>query len=508
MNFEELVNNRKTERLLKHDRIIFFIILAHLPVTAFLIPIGYDTMGFAVVASLLVGVVTAAAYFLVRGSRLFGILAGVILMLISAIMIQTQLGRIEMHFHIFSALALLLIYRDWATVVAAAATIAVHHLLMTALQLGGVQIGDMPLMVFNYDCSWGIAFLHAAFVVFESAILIYYTIIMKREEVTGLQLIAAVTEVDRDHNLAVRLPASENDDVASAFNNMLSNFENLVGSLKATSSNLSSAAQKMIGNTGQVSDNISVQHEQIEHAVTAMTEMSKTIHDVALNSQQASASASEADNEAAKGAQLVNDAVSKTHELLDSMNTASGAMGQLESNVGNIGTVVDVIRGISEQTNLLALNAAIEAARAGEQGRGFAVVADEVRTLAQRTQESTQEIQDIIESLQAVTGKAVSSINTGQEQTDQTSEEIIEAGSALDTIVGAVSQISNMNIQIATAAEEQAAVADSISENISKISESSNQSVERVSDNQAFAQQFQEMSEELDQQINVYRVSQ
>ncbi len=292
MNFEALVENKKTERLLKHDRIIFYIILAHLPITMFLIPLGYDTMGFAIVSSLLVGAVTAAAYYLVRGTRLFGILAGVIIMMISAIMIQTQLGRIEMHFHIFSALALLLIYRDWATVVAAAATIAVHHLLLTGLQLAGVHIGDMPIMVYNYDCSWGIAFLHAAFVVFEAAILVYYTIIMKREELTGLQLIAAVTEVDSEHNLGVRIPADDKDDVAAAFNNMLGNFESLVGNLKTTSSNLSSAAQQMIGNTQQVSDNISVQHEQIEHAVTAMSEMSKTIHDVALNSQQASASAS------------------------------------------------------------------------------------------------------------------------------------------------------------------------------------------------------------------------
>ncbi len=506
MNFDEMIASMRKESLLKHDKLIFYIILAHLPITMFLIPIGYDTMGFAVVASLLVGGATAAAYYLVRGTRLFGILAGVILMMISAIMIQTQLGRIEMHFHIFSAIALMLLYRDWATVVAAAGTIAVHHLLMTGLQLGGVHIGDMPLMVYNYDCSWGIAFLHAAFVVFEAAILIYFTIIMRREEMTGLQLIAAVTEVDREHNLAIRIPGGDNDDVAAAFNNMLGNFQSLVGNLKVTSSSLASASRQMIGNTQQVSDNISIQHEQIEHAVTAMTEMSKTIHDVALNSQQASASASEADNEASKGAQLVNDAVSKTRELLESMNTASDAMNQLESNVGNIGTVVDVIRGISEQTNLLALNAAIEAARAGEQGRGFAVVADEVRTLAQRTQESTEEIQDIIESLQSVTGKAVSSINTGQEQTDKTSEEIIEAGGALDTIVGAVSSISSMNIQIATAAEQQAAVADSISENISNISDSSTQSVEKVTSNQAFAQQFQSMSEELDKQINVYRV--
>ncbi|MDJ0834462.1 MAG: methyl-accepting chemotaxis protein, partial [Gammaproteobacteria bacterium] len=370
MNFQETITKRHSENLRKHDKIVFTILLAHLPVTMFLIPIGYDTQAFAVVSSLLVGAVAAIAYFLTRGTRWFGVLSGVLLMCFSAIMIQTQLGRLEMHFHIFGALALLLIYRDWLAIVAAAGAIAVHHLVLTALQLNAVQLGDMPLMLYNYGCSWGIFLMHAAFVVFESAILIYYALLMKKEEVTGLQLIAAVTEVHRQNNLAIRLPGDANNKVACAFNNLVEKFDGLISNLGSASQNLEITARELNVNNQETSQNIAIQHDQIAEAVTAMSEMTNTIHAVAQNSQQAAASASEADTEAHRGAKLVNEAVAKTGELLNSMNTAAEAMNQLEQNVENIGSVVDVIRGISEQTNLLALNAAIEAARAGEQGRG------------------------------------------------------------------------------------------------------------------------------------------
>lgn len=506
MDFQQMVKSNLNTSLLKYDKIIFIILLAHLPVTMFIIPIGYDTMAFAVGASIAVGVIASAAYFMTRGTRLFGSIAAVLFMTLSAIMIQTQMGRIEMHFHIFSALALLLIYRDWLPIVAAAGAIAVHHLLFTFMQLNDVQSFGLPITLFNYGCSWGIAFLHAAFVVFESAILIYYSVMMKKDEVTGVQLISAVTQIQKENDLSVRIPEDEGKNtVAVAFNNMISKFERLISSLVDASENLSVTASRL-SNVSQVAhDNISTQHSQTDQAATAMTEMSATIQEVAQNAQLAADTANEANSEAQSGALVVNNAVDMTNDLISSMNQASESIKQLETNVQNIGSVVDVISGISEQTNLLALNAAIEAARAGEQGRGFAVVADEVRTLAKRTQESTSEIQGIIESLQAVTGQAVSNINKGQGQTGETAEEISKAGQALQSIVDGISNINSMNTQIATAAEQQSVVAESITENIISISDLSKDTVGKIEENQQAAVSLQDVSAAFNEQINIYK---
>jgi len=187
------------------------------------------------------------------------------------------------------------------------------------------------------------------------------------------------------------------------------------------------------------------------------------------------------------------------------MSQASQSIQQLETNAQSIGSFVDVINGISEQTNLLALNAAIEAARAGEQGRGFAVVADEVRTLAQRSQESTSEIQAIIESLQSVTGQAVAGITDGQSKTSETADEIRRAGDAIQSIVNNISNISGMNTQIATAAEQQSVVAESITENIISISNLSQDTVNKVQENHAIAENLTNIASSLNQQIGVYK---
>ncbi len=506
MDFQAMVANNLRDSLQKYDKIVFYILLAHLPVTMFIIPLGYDTMTFAIIASLAVGAIATAAYFMTRGTRLFGIIAAVLFMSYSAIMIQSQMGRIEMHFHIFGALALMLIYRDWLTIVAAAGAIAVHHLLFTALQLNGFEIGSLPVTLFNYDCSWTIAFLHAGFVVFESAILIFYSIMMKKEEVTGVQLISAVTQIQKENDLSVRIPEDEGKNiVAVAFNNMISKFDQLISDLTAASEQLSQTASSLFNVSQDAHANISTQHGQTEQSATAMTEMSATIQEVAQNAQLAANAASDADSEARSGAQVVNNAINMTNELITSMTQASESISQLEANAQNIGSVVDVISGISEQTNLLALNAAIEAARAGEQGRGFAVVADEVRTLAQRTKESTAEIQNIIESLQSVTGKAVSNITTGQDKSSETAEEIGKAGHALQSIVESITNINGMNTQIATAAEQQSVVAESITENIVTISNLSKDTVGKIEENQAAASSLQEVSSNINNQIGIYK---
>jgi len=506
MNFDKMIAASQRKSLLKYDRIVFLILLAHLPVTMFIVPIGYETMAFAVTASILVGVLSVAAYFSMRGSRWFGIVSGLLLMTFSAVMIQSQMGRIEMHFHIFCALALLLIYRDWLVIIAAAAGIAVHHLILTTLQLNAVSAGDLPIILFNYDCSWTIAFTHAAFVVFESAILVFFAMMMRKEEVTGVHLTAAVTQIQTENNLAIRIPDDDGaNDVALAFNNMVSRFDQLIAGLATTSHNLAGMADNLQLVARGAQDDIASQHAQTEHSATAMTEMSATIQDVAQNAQLAASAAGEADKEARNGEMVVNTAINMTSELIESMNDASESIRLLEKNAESIGSVVDVISGISEQTNLLALNAAIEAARAGEQGRGFAVVADEVRMLAQRTQESTSQIQKIIETLQQVTDKAVSNISQGQDRTGKTADEIGKAGQVLKTIAGSISHINDMNNQIATAAEQQSKVADSITQNIVSISELSKNVVSKIHENHQAATTLGELSDSLNTQVSSFR---
>ena len=492
------------EELLRNDKILFVLLMLHLPVTMFLIPIGYGTDGFAITASLLVGVLAGLAFWLLRGTTGFGIVAAVLLMTLSAIMIQSQLGRIEMHFHIFSALALLLIYRNWLPVVVAAGAIAVHHLALTALQLGDASIGGMPIIVFNYGCSWGIAFLHAAFVVFESAILIYYAVIMRRDERAASLLVEAVSKVDKDNDLRVRIEGEDETAISLAFNAMLGKFSALTQDVAGASEQVMQLARQVdeIAHTAQ--HEIGQQHSETRQAAEAVEEMSHNVSDVANNTQAAAEVAANTNKLAKSGQALFASAERTTAELQQTMGEASDSIRMLETNAQSIGSVVDVIRGISEQTNLLALNAAIEAARAGEYGRGFAVVADEVRTLAQRTQESTEEIQKIIEKLQLDTESSVTKISYGQETSTRTSEEIKKAGEALQEILISVAEISRMNTEIAGVVEGQSQMSERLNLNIQRITHASETVVQKAQENTSSAGELTAVANRLSRVVADY----
>ncbi|MCW8934928.1 MAG: methyl-accepting chemotaxis protein [Gammaproteobacteria bacterium] len=235
-------------------------------------------------------------------------------------------------------------------------------------------------------------------------------------------------------------------------------------SLKESVDDLSSTIEKT---------NIRIHDQQVQTdlVATAMNEMSSTVQEVARNAAYASESTLEAQQAAQAGQQVVNNTISSISEVASSVDQASEVINKLNDNAGNITSIVEVIRGIADQTNLLALNAAIEAARAGEQGRGFAVVADEVRSLAQRTQTSTQEIQEMVENLQAGSDQAVKMMQEGREKSEVCVQHATDAGEMLNNITQAVSIVSDVNIQIATAAEEQSAVADEINMNVVNINE-------------------------------------
>jgi methyl-accepting chemotaxis protein len=240
---------------------------------------------------------------------------------------------------------------------------------------------------------------------------------------------------------------------------------------------LDQAGGGLAGLSEQNRSQLGIQQDGTTQVATATEELAATAQEVAGGAAGAAQAANEAEASTTGGMKVVHEAIESINQLESDVNKVNQVLSDLESHSGAIGNVLNVIRGIAEQTNLLALNAAIEAARAGEQGRGFAVVADEVRSLAQRTQESTQEIQLTIEQLQAGAEAAVQAMGHGHGRVTEGVERTREVGQALEDISASVSTIVGMNAQIATAAEEQGVVASDVSRNVSRIDQSSHEMV-------------------------------
>ncbi|MFN3581186.1 MAG: methyl-accepting chemotaxis protein [Pseudomonas sp.] len=293
--------------------------------------------------------------------------------------------------------------------------------------------------------------------------------------------------------------------VARAFNTMRERFHSMVSQLSSATGQLAAAAEETSAVNVQTSDGIRRQQSETEQVATAMNEMTATVQDVARNAAGAAQAANAADREAAEGRQVLNRTIEVINSLAAEVDRAAEVIRQLEKDSDSIGSVLDVIRAIAEQTNLLALNAAIEAARAGEQGRGFAVVADEVRTLASRTQKSTTEIQDMIEKLQSGAANAVKVMQTGHQQAQEGVSQVALAGKSLESITHAVVSINDMNAQIASAAEEQSSVAEEINRNIVVVSRIGEQTSEGAQQTAATSEELAQLAAQLQGMVQQFR---
>jgi len=294
--------------------------------------------------------------------------------------------------------------------------------------------------------------------------------------------------------------------VADKLNAMILKINSLVSQVMNSANQVASAADQASATAAQAQDGINRQNSEIEQVATAINEMSATVHEVAQNTANAAELTQTADGEANNGRAVVSQAIDSINRLAGEMESSSQVIQDLETQSESIGTVLDVIRGIAEQTNLLALNAAIEAARAGEQGRGFAVVADEVRTLASRTQESTEEINNMIAKLQTGARNAVEAMAQGTQQTDQSVEQAVQAGAALDQISTAVTTIHDMNTQIASAAEEQSSVSEEINRNIVNIRDIAEATVQGANQTAQSSEAMSEVARELIGLVNEFKV--
>ena len=323
------------------------------------------------------------------------------------------------------------------------------------------------------------------------------------------QLDAAAVRLG-DGDLTVRIPITGRDELAhvsGTFNRIAEQFASIVSELQSAVTQIASAAEETSVVTQQANAGMARQHEETEQVATAMTEMNATVHDVARNAIEAADAARAANASTDEGKQVVGRAVEAIRQLAAEVDRASGVIGDLQHQTATIGKVLDVIRGVAEQTNLLALNAAIEAARAGEQGRGFAVVADEVRTLASRTQQSTDEIQDMIARLQTGAAEAVKAMESGRSRAQSGVEEAERATESLASITEAVNRISDMNAQIASAAEEQSAVAEDINRNVTSIANVTEQTVGGATQTAAASTEMAQLASRLQGMVGRLRVS-
>jgi methyl-accepting chemotaxis protein len=460
------------------DRTLVWLLLAHFPLALALAPLR-DSWGWAIVVG---GGATAASVLAARlapAALATRIVIALALMTYSALYIAQTGGLIEMHFHIFVCLSFLLMYRDWRVPVAAGAYIAVHHALFNYLQMHGV-----PDLVFNGHVGWGMVALHAAFVVFQVAVLVYMA---RQLESETRQAQALVTFAGRlgAGDMSARADDNAGGGVVGAAVHALNEGVHRVGDLlravKAGAVQSAALAEALSGTTDQIRGASESMTEAIGDVATRAQAQAVDARgmadrlqgvvtqsaDVSERSRTVAASAERAASVAEHGAEVVTATVADIARMREAVGTASARLSELESSLRSVDLVLTTITGIAAQTNLLALNAAIEAARAGEQGRGFAVVATEVRQLSADSATSVGEIGTIVRGIQQGMQQVVAAMAAGTAEVERGTARATDASAALTQIVSVARQsrvdaesITGVAARIAEASREVLAAVD------------------------------------------------
>lgn len=419
----------------------------------------HDTWLAALVIGVPAALIPLGLYKLLGDHILARVSFGISFMLFCALHIHQGMGMTEIHFGIFVLLAILIAFRDWIVVVAAAATIAVHHVLFMYLQSNGADVYLVP----PSDATLGIVTIHAIYVVVEALVLVMICrTSLKEAKVTQAFYDATEALVTDDGGIVLSTRCKElNAPVISRFNGVLAKIEQAIATIEASAGSIRQEAHELRSNGEALSSGMQQKLHEVERIAAATEEMSHNIEQTSERARDAASSSADSMESAGSGQQSAERTQRSVQSLAEQLTGSRDKVATMAA-ADEIKTVLDVIDGIAEQTNLLALNAAIEAARAGEHGRGFAVVADEVRTLASRTRGSTDQIQNIIGRLAKASQESVSSVDGCLKQLDETMAAATESEDLLGRISQSANQVSNAVATIADALDQQSAASGEI----------------------------------------------
>ena len=492
-------------KTLRNDVFLYRFLLAQIPILILSGFIGAKLLDFTLVAAAVLFICTQAAYSLFKGRTTFSVLAGILMMLVSSSLIQSQLGMIEMHFHIFASMVLFLIYQKWQPIIAALLTTAVYHIGFMFVQMAGVHVGDMPIMIFAGPHHMGVMIVHCAFAISEAAILIYMAFLMTKESSANIKIANAIEKISKSNDLSIRIDKPSSSAEIS-LNNLLDQLAKLFSDYRGIATSLVSTSQQIDKISQKAHASVDKSLNRYQDMTTSAQAVSQSMKRVANNSIESADTVKVLEQDTVKDSQQAL-AIMQDMELLSKDTSAiSTSLQNLTTDVDAITALLDSIRGISEQTNLLALNAAIEAARAGETGRGFAVVADEVRTLAQRSSESTDEIEKVLANLNTSVEKTVRSIESGKERTAISVEHTLKISDDLLKRAKDVNQVASASNDIAQDTQEQERIIATIYEKVDKNAQSIDQLAELMKELSKSSHNISQVTKEYETKATLFKI--